>query len=151
MGNHALLADVDVAVILIFVAGLGTAWMARGYNVQQCKIEAFAEKRKMQKELSKKRLAEMQKKLEAQKAASATSSTTKAKKAAPGTDHYGSIFAPTNLEAQLMIRELGDLNLYGGDLVEVAPPFDPTGNTALTGATLMFEILCVVAQSLSRR
>ena len=151
MGNHALLADVDVAVILIFVAGLGTAWMARGYNVQQCKIEAFAEKLKIQEELSKKRLAEMQKKLEAQKAASATSSTTKAKKAAPGTDHYGSIFAPTNLEAQLMIRELGDLNLYGGDLVEVAPPFDPTGNTALTGATLMFEILCVVAQSLSRR
>ena len=50
-----------------------------------------------------------------------------------------------------MIRELGDLNLYGGDLVEVAPPFDPTGNTALTGATLMFEILCVVSQSLSRR
>ena len=31
-----------------------------------------------------------------------------------------------------MIRELGDLNLYGGDLVEVAPPYDPTGNTALT-------------------
>ena len=50
-----------------------------------------------------------------------------------------------------MIRELGDLNLYGGDLVEVAPPFDLTGNTALTGATLMFEILCVFAQSLSRR
>ena len=40
-----------------------------------------------------------------------------------------------------MIRELGDLNLYGGDLVEVTPPFDPTGNMALTGATLMFEIL----------
>ena len=57
----------------------------------------------------------------------------------------------SNLEAQLMIRELGELNLIGGDLVEVAPPFDPTGNTALTGATLMFEILCVVAQSLSRR
>ena len=151
MGNHALLADVDVAVILIFVAVLGTAWMVRVYNVQQCKIEAFAEKLKLQEELSKKRLAEMQKKLEAQKAASATSSTTKAKKAAPVTDHYGSIFAPSNLEAQLMIRELGDLNLYGGDLVEVAPPFDPTGNTALTGATLMFEILCVVAQSLSRR
>ena len=80
MGNHALLADVDVAVILIFVAVQGTAWMVRGYNVQQCKIEAFAEKLKLQEELSKKRLAEMQKKLEAQKAASATSSTTKAKK-----------------------------------------------------------------------
>ena len=92
---------VSVMVLLIFVAGLGTAWMARGYNVQQCKIEAFAEKRKMQEELSKKRLAEMQKKLEVQKAASATSSSTKAKKAAPGTDHYGSIFAPTNLEGQV--------------------------------------------------
>jgi spermidine/putrescine transport system permease protein len=92
---------VSVMVLLIFVAGLGTAWMARGYNVQQCKIEAFAEKRKMQEELSKKRLAEMQKKLESQKAASATSSTTKAKKSAPGTDQYGSIFAPTNLGGQV--------------------------------------------------
>ena len=68
--------------------------------------------------------------------------------AGTGTPEIGGF---SNLEAQLMIRELGDLNLYGGDLVEVAPPFDPTGNTALTGATLMFEILCVVAQSLSRR
>ena len=101
MGNHALLADVDVAVILIFVAGLGTAWKARGYNVQQCKIEAFAEKRKMQEELSKKRSSEMKKKLEDQKAASASANTSETKKAAPGTDHYGSIFAPTNLEGQV--------------------------------------------------
>ena len=57
----------------------------------------------------------------------------------------------SNLEAQLMIRALGQLNLVGGDVVEVAPPFDPTGNTALTGATLMFEILCAMAQSLSIR
>ena len=57
----------------------------------------------------------------------------------------------SNLEAQLMIRALGQLNLVGGDVVEVAPPFDPTGNTALTGATLMFEILCAMAQSLSLR
>ena len=57
----------------------------------------------------------------------------------------------SNLEAQLMIRALGQLNLVGGDVVEVAPPFDPTGNTALTGATLMFEILCEKAQSLSLR
>jgi len=53
MGNHALLADVDVAVILIFVTFLGTAWMARGYNVQQCKIEAFAEKEEYRKNLAK--------------------------------------------------------------------------------------------------
>jgi len=37
------------------------------------------------------------------------------------------------------------LNLIGGDVVEVAPPYDQTGNTALVGATIMFEILCLVA------
>ena len=57
----------------------------------------------------------------------------------------------TTLEAQLMIRSLQGLNLVGGDVVEVAPPFDQTGNTALVGATMMFEILCVVADSVSRR
>lgn len=54
----------------------------------------------------------------------------------------------TTLEAQMMIRGLSGLNLVGGDVVEVSPPFDPSGNTALVGATMMFEILCVVAESL---
>jgi len=53
----------------------------------------------------------------------------------------------TTLEAQLMIRGLRGLNLIGGDVVEVAPPFDQTGNTALVGASMMFEILCVVADA----
>jgi len=74
---------VPVMVLLIFVAGLGTAWKARGYNVQQCKIEAFAEKRKMQEELSKKRSSEMKKKLEDQKAASASANISEAKKLLP--------------------------------------------------------------------
>lgn len=55
----------------------------------------------------------------------------------------------STLEAQLMIRGLSGLNLVGGDVVEVAPPFDPSGNTALVGATMMFEILCVVAESVA--
>ncbi len=57
----------------------------------------------------------------------------------------------STLEAQMMIRGLRGLNLIGGDVVEVAPPFDPTGNTALVGATMMFEILCVVADALAAR
>lgn len=57
----------------------------------------------------------------------------------------------STLEAQMMIRGLSGLNLVGGDVVEVAPPFDPSGNTALVGATMMFEILCVVAEAVSRR
>ena len=54
-------------------------------------------------------------------------------------------------EAQRMIRGLGGLDLVGGDVVEVAPPFDPSGNTALVGATLMFEILCVLTPAVHRR
>ena len=50
-----------------------------------------------------------------------------------------------------MIRGLKGLNLVGGDVVEVAPPFDQTGNTAMVGATILYEILCVVADSLAAR
>ena len=57
----------------------------------------------------------------------------------------------STLEAQMMIRGLQGLNLIGGDMVEVSPPFDPTGNTALVGATMLFEILCVVADSVAAR
>ena len=96
---------VPVMVLLIFVVGLGTAWMARGYDVQQCKIEVFEEKRKHQEELSKKRRAEMQKKLNTQKSTSSSDPVESTKKAAPGTIQYGNIFAPTNLEGQVESNE----------------------------------------------
>jgi len=48
-------------------------------------------------------------------------------------------------EAQGMLRSLRGLNIIGADVVEVAPPFDQSGLTALTGATMMFEILCAIA------
>src|SRR4029453_17009855 len=47
-------------------------------------------------------------------------------------------------QALEIIRGCRGLDLVGGDLVEVAPPYDPTGNTALTGANLLFEMLCVL-------
>ena len=43
------------------------------------------------------------------------------------------------------------IDFVGADLVEVSPPFDPSGNTALVGANLMFELLCVVAQATEKR
>jgi guanidinopropionase len=55
------------------------------------------------------------------------------------------------IEAQVMVRGLRGLNLIGGDVVEVAPPFDPSGTTALTAATMMFEILCVLAEAVAAR
>ena len=54
-------------------------------------------------------------------------------------------------EAQRMVRGLQGLDLIGGDVVEVSPPFDPSGNTAIVGGTLMFEILCVLADAVNRR
>jgi guanidinopropionase len=57
----------------------------------------------------------------------------------------------TTFEAQQMLRGLQGLDLVGGDVVEVAPPFDPSGNTAMVGATMMFEILCVLADAIAGR
>jgi guanidinobutyrase len=43
-----------------------------------------------------------------------------------------------------IVRGCAGLNLTGGDLVEVSPPYDPSGNTALIGANLLYEMLCVL-------
>ena len=65
-----------------------------------------------------------------------------------GTPEAGGI---TTREAQALLRGLRGMDLYGGDVVEVAPPLDPTGNTALVGATIMYEILCLLAESVAAR
>jgi guanidinopropionase len=52
----------------------------------------------------------------------------------------------STFEALQTLRGLKGLNVIGGDLVEVSPPYDPTGITALAGATIMFEILCLAAE-----
>jgi guanidinopropionase len=57
----------------------------------------------------------------------------------------------TTREAQQMIRGLQGLNIVGADVVEVSPPFDQTGMTALVGATMMYEILCIMADKLEKR
>jgi guanidinopropionase len=53
----------------------------------------------------------------------------------------------TTREAQRMVRMLAGLNLVGADLVEVSPPFDPSGGTAWVGVSMMFELLSVLAAS----
>jgi guanidinopropionase len=61
-----------------------------------------------------------------------------------GTPEIGGL---TTRETLQLIRGLSGLNLLGADVVEVAPPYDPSGNTALLGATLMYEALCLLAES----
>lgn len=65
-----------------------------------------------------------------------------------GTPEIGGL---TPIQAQALIRGLAGLNLVGGDVVEVSPPFDPTGNTALVGATMLYELVCVLADAVARR
>ena len=48
----------------------------------------------------------------------------------------------TNIQGIEIIRGCHGLNLVGCDLVEVAPQYDTTGNTALLAANLLFEMLC---------
>lgn len=58
-----------------------------------------------------------------------------------GTPEIGGL---TTIQALEIIRGCFGLNLVGCDLVEVSPPYDTTGNTALTAAYLLFEMLCVL-------
>ena len=58
-----------------------------------------------------------------------------------GTPEIGGLSVPQALE---IIRGCRGLNLVGADLVEVSPPYDPSGNTALLGANLLSEMLCVL-------
>ena len=58
-----------------------------------------------------------------------------------GTPEIGGL---TTIQAMEIIRGCAGLDLIGGDLVEVSPPYDTTGNTSLLGANLLYEMLCVL-------
>jgi len=69
-------------------------------------------------------------------------------------DSLDPVFAPgtgtpepgglTMREAQGMVRRLKGLDIRGADMVEVSPPYDLGGITSLNGATILFELLCVM-------
>jgi guanidinopropionase len=65
---------------------------------------------------------------------------------APGTG-TPEIGGMTTHQAQVLLRGLRGLNYVGADLVEVSPPFDSGYVTALAGAALGYEILCLLAES----
>ena len=65
-----------------------------------------------------------------------------------GTPEIGGL---STFDCQVMLRGLRGLDLVGGDVVEVSPPFDPSGNTALVGVTMMFEMLCLFAEAIASR
>ncbi|MDH4573833.1 agmatinase [Salinicola acroporae] len=58
-----------------------------------------------------------------------------------GTVEIGGLTIPQALE---IIRGCHDLDIVGCDLVEVSPPYDAHGQTAVVAANLLFEMLCVL-------
>jgi agmatinase len=58
-----------------------------------------------------------------------------------GTPEAGGL---TPREAQAILHGLAGLDIVGGDVVEVAPQYDPTGNTAMVGAQILFEIFSLI-------
>lgn len=65
---------------------------------------------------------------------------------APGTG-TPEVGGPSSHQAQRAVRALAGLDIVAADLVEVSPPFDATGGTAWLAASLMFELLCVMAEA----
>ena len=64
---------------------------------------------------------------------------------APGTG-TPEVGGPNSWAALQVARALRGLNIIGADLVEVSPPFDMAGGTAWLAVSLMFEMLCVMAE-----
>ena len=57
----------------------------------------------------------------------------------------------TSREALQLVRGFRGLDLIGADVVEVSPPLDQSGNTALVGASIAFELLCLLAEARAAR
>ena len=64
-----------------------------------------------------------------------------------GTPVWGGL---TSAQAAIILRELAGINILGGDIVEVSPPFDTTGATAIAGAHVATEILCLLGARMRR-
>jgi guanidinobutyrase len=60
-----------------------------------------------------------------------------------GTPEIGGL---TTIQGLEIIRGVCGLDVVGADVVEVSPPYDPHGNTALLAANLAYEMLCVLPQ-----
>ena len=57
-----------------------------------------------------------------------------------GTPVWGGL---SSAQAAMLLRDLAGINLVGGDVVEVSPPFDTTGATAIAGAHVAMELICL--------
>ena len=54
-------------------------------------------------------------------------------------------------QAAAMLRDLAGINMVGGDVVEVSPPYDTTGATAIAGAHVAYDLICLYHWAKTRR
>ena len=64
-----------------------------------------------------------------------------------GTPVWGGL---TSAQASIMLRDIAGVQIVGGDIVEVSPPFDTTGATAIAGAHIATEILCLIGWNMRK-
>jgi len=57
-----------------------------------------------------------------------------------GTPVWGGL---ASWQVAAMLRDLAGIDLVGGDVVEVSPPYDTTGATAIAGAHIAYELICL--------
>ncbi|MCY1127964.1 agmatinase [Frigidibacter sp. RF13] len=65
-----------------------------------------------------------------------------------GTPVWGGL---ASWQAAAMLRDLAGINMVGGDVVEVSPPYDITGATAIAGAHVAYELICLYHWAKTRR
>lgn len=64
-----------------------------------------------------------------------------------GTPVWGGM---STAQVAVILREIAGINIKGGDVVEVSPPFDTTGATAIAGAHIATEIICLLGWNLRK-
>ncbi|MFN4158393.1 MAG: agmatinase [Gemmobacter sp.] len=65
-----------------------------------------------------------------------------------GTPVWGGL---SSWQASAILRDLAGINMVGGDVVEVAPQYDTTGATAIAGAHVAYDLICLYQWARSRR
>lgn len=60
-------------------------------------------------------------------------------------------FGLTSVEVRDIIRGTRSLDVIGADLMELSPPYDPTGMSACLASGIAFEQFCVLAEARARR
>lgn len=58
-----------------------------------------------------------------------------------GTPVWGGL---SSMQAQIILRDIAGINIKGGDVVEVSPPYDTSGATAVAGAHAAMQIICLL-------